>query len=107
MVKETPSLGRIAAMVAFTLSCFAILLFLWISFGGTVPLKPEGYRFTAAFPEAATLVEEADVRLAGVNVGKVRPSSPRSSSRAGTPRSRATRARSCVRRPCSARPTSS
>ncbi|MEJ7785314.1 MAG: MlaD family protein [Solirubrobacteraceae bacterium] len=72
MVKETPSLGRIAAMVAFTLSCFAILLFLWISFGGTVPLKPEGYRFTAAFPEAATLVEEADVRLAGVNVGKVR-----------------------------------
>jgi len=72
MVKETPSLGRIAAMVAFTFSCFAILLFLWISFGGTVPLKPEGYRFTAAFPEAATLVEEADVRLAGVNIGKVR-----------------------------------
>jgi len=72
MVKEIPSVGRIAAVVAFTLSCFAILLFLWISFGGAVPLKPEGYRFTAAFPEASTLVEEADVRLAGVNVGKVR-----------------------------------
>ncbi len=59
-------------MVAFTLSCFGILLYLWLAFGGTIPLKPEGYRFSAAFPEAATLVEEADVRLAGVNVGKVR-----------------------------------
>lgn len=72
MVKDTPSIGKIAAMIAFTLSCFGILLFLWLSFGGSVPLNPEGYRFTAAFPEAATLVEEADVRLAGVNVGKVK-----------------------------------
>lgn len=59
-------------MVAFTLSCFGILLYLWLAFGGSVPLKPEGYRVAAAFPEAATLVEEADVRLAGVNVGKVK-----------------------------------
>ena len=72
MVKDTPSLGRIAAMVGFTLSCVGILLFLWLSFGGTIPLRPEAYRFTAAFPEASTLVEEADVRLAGVNVGKVK-----------------------------------
>ncbi|HZI91882.1 MAG TPA: MlaD family protein [Thermoleophilaceae bacterium] len=72
MVKETPSVGRIAAMVGFTLSCVGILLFLWLSFGGTIPLRPEAYRFTAAFPEASTLVEEADVRLAGVNVGKVK-----------------------------------
>src|SRR5680860_1574509 len=59
-------------MVGFTLSCVGILLFLWLSFGGTIPLRPEAYRFTAAFPEASTLVEEADVRLAGVNVGKVK-----------------------------------
>ena len=37
-----------------------------------MPLRPEGYRFKAAFPEASLLVEEADVRMAGVNVGKVK-----------------------------------
>jgi phospholipid/cholesterol/gamma-HCH transport system substrate-binding protein len=72
MIKQTPSLGRIVAMIAFTLSVFAILIFLWLAFGGTVPLKPESYRFTVNMPEAATLAEEADVRMAGVNVGKVK-----------------------------------
>jgi len=71
MPKQAPSLGRIAAMVTFALGCFGILLFLWISFGGPVPLKPKGYRFKVAFPEATTLAQEADVRIAGVNVGKV------------------------------------
>ena len=72
MIKQTPSLGRIIAMVAFTLSVFAILIFLWLAFGGSVPLNPEGYRFTAHMREAATLAVEADVRMAGVNVGKVK-----------------------------------
>ena len=64
MIKQTPSIGRLVAMAAFTLSVFAILIFLWLAFGGTVPLKPEGYRFTVHMPEAATLAEEADVRMA-------------------------------------------
>jgi phospholipid/cholesterol/gamma-HCH transport system substrate-binding protein len=72
MIKEAPSIGRIVAMVGFALSCFALLLFLWLTFGGSIPLRPESYRLTAAFPEATTLPEEADVRLAGVNVGKVK-----------------------------------
>jgi phospholipid/cholesterol/gamma-HCH transport system substrate-binding protein len=72
MIKQAPSLGRIAAMVGFTLSVFGLLLFLWIAFGGVLPLRPESYRFKAAFPEAVLLVEEADVRLAGVNIGKVK-----------------------------------
>ena len=72
MIKQTPSMGRIIAMVGFTLSVFAILIFLWLAFGGTVPLKPQGYRFTVNMPEAATLAAEADVRMAGVNVGKVK-----------------------------------
>lgn len=59
-------------MVAFALSVFGLLVFFWVSFGGPVPLKPEGYRFKAAFGEAALLVEEADVRMAGVNIGKVK-----------------------------------
>jgi len=72
MIKRSPSIGRLIAMIAFTLSVFAILIFLWLAFGGTVPLKPEGYRFTVHVREAATLAEEADVRMAGVNVGKVK-----------------------------------
>ena len=72
MIKQAPSIGRIVAMVVFTLSCFALLLFLWLAFGGPVPLKPEGYRFKVHMPEAATLAVEADVRMAGVNVGKVK-----------------------------------
>jgi ABC-type transporter Mla subunit MlaD len=58
--------------VGFALSCFALLLFLWITFGGAVPFKPESYRFTADFPEAITLQKEADVRVGGVSVGKVK-----------------------------------
>jgi len=72
MNKNPPSPGRIAAMVGFTLSVAALLMFLWVSFGGTLPLRPEGYRFKADFPEAALLVKEADVRMAGVNIGKVK-----------------------------------
>ena len=72
MIKQTPSLGRIVAMLTFALSVFGLLMFLWLSFGGPIPLKPESYRLKAHFPEAATLAVEADVRLAGVNVGKVK-----------------------------------
>src|SRR4051794_23295690 len=72
MQKTAPTFGRLAAMVVFALSCFGLLLFLWLSFGGTVPLKPKGYRFDVAFPEATQLGPEADVRIAGVTVGKVR-----------------------------------
>jgi phospholipid/cholesterol/gamma-HCH transport system substrate-binding protein len=72
VIKQAPSVGRILTMVAFALSCFGILLFLWLSFGGSVPLQPEGYRMHVKFPEATQLAQEADVRISGVNVGKVR-----------------------------------
>jgi phospholipid/cholesterol/gamma-HCH transport system substrate-binding protein len=72
VIKETPSLGRLAAMVVFTLSCFGLLMFLWLAFGGPTPLQPQSFRFKVAVPEAATLAQEADVRLAGVNIGKVK-----------------------------------
>jgi phospholipid/cholesterol/gamma-HCH transport system substrate-binding protein len=75
MQKQAPSLGRIFVMVTFTLSCFGLLLYLWLSFGGSIPLKPNGYRFKVAFPEATQLGVEADVRIAGVSVGKVRAKS--------------------------------
>jgi phospholipid/cholesterol/gamma-HCH transport system substrate-binding protein len=72
MQKQAPSIGRILVAAGFTLSCFALLLFLWVTFGGPIPFKPESYRFTADFPEAITLQKEADVRIGGVSVGKVK-----------------------------------
>jgi phospholipid/cholesterol/gamma-HCH transport system substrate-binding protein len=74
--KNAPSFGRIAAMVVFALSCFGLLLFLWLAFGGPVPLKPEGYRVNASFAEATQLSTEADVRISGVPVGKVKTIEP-------------------------------
>ena len=72
MQKQAPSAGRILVAVGFTLSCFALLLFLWVTFGGAVPFKPASYKISADFPEAITLQKEADVRVAGVTVGKVK-----------------------------------
>jgi len=72
MVKDTPNVKQLAAMAGFALSVFGLLLFLWLAFGGSLPLKAKGYEFKAAFPEASLLVEEADVRMAGVNIGKVK-----------------------------------
>ena len=72
MIKQAPTLGRVFAMVAFGLSCFAIVLFLWLEFGGPVPLKAEGYRVKVAFPEAVGLAEDVDVRSAGISIGTVR-----------------------------------
>ena len=63
--------AQLAAMVIFAFSCFGLLLFLWLSFGGPVPLKPKGYQFKVAFAEATTLADEADVRVSGVSVGRV------------------------------------
>ena len=71
MQKQAPSFWRIAAMVIFALSCFGILTFLWVSFGGSVPLKPKQYELKVDFPEATTLAEQADVRISGVQVGEV------------------------------------
>ena len=123
MQKQAPSIGRILIAVGFTLSCFGLILFLWIAFGGPIPLKPKSYRITAYFPEATQLAVESDVRIGGVSVGKVKaielaPPDQRVNGKDTTEaddRDRARvradlrrrAARSCARRRCSARPTSS
>ncbi|UTI63251.1 MlaD family protein [Paraconexibacter antarcticus] len=71
MNKQPPTLGRIMIMVTFALSCFGLLLFLWISFGGAVPLQPKGYRVKISVAEATQLATQADVRISGVPIGKV------------------------------------
>jgi virulence factor Mce-like protein len=58
--------------VAFAFSCFALLIFLWTTFGGPVPLKPEGYRIKVPFDEGTQLAVESDVRISNVSVGKVK-----------------------------------
>ena len=72
MQKQAPTFGRLLTMVIFALSCFGLLLFLWLAFGGPIPLKTKGYRFEVPVTEANQLAIEADVRSAGVNVGKIR-----------------------------------
>ena len=71
MQTGSPKLSRIITMVLFALSCVGLLLFLWLSFGGTMPFNPQGYRFKVAFQNAFDLADQADVRVAGVSVGKV------------------------------------
>ena len=71
MIKSTPSPLKLATLIGFVLSCVIVLAYLWINFGGSIPLSPEGYRFEVAFPQANELATGADVRIAGVNVGKV------------------------------------
>src|ERR1017187_1645862 len=71
METGSPSVTKIFSMVLFALSCVGLLLFLWLSFGGTIPFNPEGYEFRISFPNAAQLATQADVRIAGVSVGKV------------------------------------
>jgi len=71
MQKIAPSVGRLAIIGIFALSCVGLLLFLWISFGGSVPLQAKGYRFNIIFPQANQLSQQADVRISGVTVGTV------------------------------------
>jgi phospholipid/cholesterol/gamma-HCH transport system substrate-binding protein len=67
----SPPISRVITMVLFALSCVGLLLFLWLSFGGTIPLGAQGYRVNVSFQNAQDLATQADVRIAGVTVGKV------------------------------------
>jgi virulence factor Mce-like protein len=71
MNTTAPTPGRILVIAGFALSCFGLLLYFWLAFGGPIPLKPQGYRVQVAFTDAATLADLADVRTAGVTIGKV------------------------------------
>jgi virulence factor Mce-like protein len=58
-------------MGLFAISCVGLLLFLWLSFGGSLPFSPQGYLVRMSFPYADQLGTQADIRIAGVSVGKV------------------------------------
>jgi phospholipid/cholesterol/gamma-HCH transport system substrate-binding protein len=71
MSKRAPSTGQLLIIAGFALSCFGILLFLWITFGGPTPFKARPYEIKVPFNEATQLAEQSDVRISGVSVGKV------------------------------------
>ena len=71
MNKQRPSNLAVLTMVAFTASCVGLLIFLWISFGGTLPFNAQGYRFSVEFNQATELGSNAEVEIAGVTVGHV------------------------------------
>jgi phospholipid/cholesterol/gamma-HCH transport system substrate-binding protein len=71
MTKQRPSSVAMATIVAFTASCIGLLIFLWISFGGSLPFSAQGYRFSVEFNQATELAPDAQVTIAGVKVGHV------------------------------------
>jgi phospholipid/cholesterol/gamma-HCH transport system substrate-binding protein len=71
MSKRAPSTAQLLVIVGFALSCFGILLFLWVTFGGPTPFKAKPYELKVQFKEATQLAEQSDVRISGVSVGKV------------------------------------
>jgi phospholipid/cholesterol/gamma-HCH transport system substrate-binding protein len=71
MSKRAPSTTQLLVIAGFALSCFGILLFLWVTFGGPTPFKAKPYEIKVPFNEATQLAEQSDVRISGVNIGKV------------------------------------
>jgi ABC-type transporter Mla subunit MlaD len=71
MSKRAPSTAQLLVIAGFALSCFGILLFLWITFGGPTPFKAKPYQIKVPFNEATQLAQQSDVRISGVSVGKV------------------------------------
>ena len=71
MVTQAPKRSAVLMAVAFCLSCIGLAILVWTQFSGTIPFAPAGYRIHAVFPETGQLVPGADVRVSGVDVGKV------------------------------------
>jgi phospholipid/cholesterol/gamma-HCH transport system substrate-binding protein len=71
MVTQSPRRSALLVALAFTLSCVGLMIFVWTQFSGTVPFAAQGYQVRGLFKETGLLVSGADVRISGVNVGRV------------------------------------
>jgi virulence factor Mce-like protein len=71
MITRSPSIRVVLTLAAFATACVGLAIYLWLSFGGAVPFAPAGYHLYVPFANAAGLADQADVRISGVNVGKV------------------------------------
>lgn len=77
MVTQAPRRSAVLAALLFCLSCIGLMIFVWTQFAGTIPFAPTGYDAKGLFPETGQLVPGADVRISGVNVGKVTAVQPK------------------------------
>jgi phospholipid/cholesterol/gamma-HCH transport system substrate-binding protein len=74
-VRVSPTALRRArsATLAVFLSILAVVFgYLWVNFGGSIPGITGGYRVTASMSDVQNLVYDSEVRIAGVQVGKIR-----------------------------------
>jgi virulence factor Mce-like protein len=71
MVTQAPPRAAILVALVFILASIGLSLFVWNSLGGSMPMSPQGYRFGVSFENASQLQPNADVRIAGVSIGKV------------------------------------
>ncbi|HVV08324.1 MlaD family protein [Amycolatopsis sp.] len=63
---------RLVILTIFVLLCALIFGYLWVSSGGRLPLvSKDGYRVSLDIPKVSNLVDNSDVTMAGVTVGKV------------------------------------
>ena len=76
----SPPISRVITMVLFALSCIGLLLFLWLSFGGTIPFNAQGYRVQRVVPQRpgpGHPGRRADRRRVGGQGGLASRSTPR------------------------------
>lgn len=71
MNKQAPSIGQMITITGFVLSCFALLLFVWVAFGGPTPLKANSYHLKLPLTQIGQLAEQSQVKISGVEVGRV------------------------------------
>lgn len=63
---------RLCVLTVFVVLCTGIFGYMWINSGGRLPVvSQDGYRITATIPKVSNLVDNSDVTIAGVQVGKV------------------------------------
>jgi len=72
MNKQAPSVGQLIAIAGFALSCFGLLLFVWVAFGGPTPLAARGYEVKVPLTQIGQLAEQSEVDISGVEVGRVK-----------------------------------
>jgi virulence factor Mce-like protein len=71
MVTQAPRRSAIVIALCFALSCIGLTVLVWTSLRGPFPFAAKGYVVRGVFPETGQLVTGADVRISGINVGKV------------------------------------
>lgn len=71
METRTPHWRRLILPVGFALACVLLTLLTFRSFGGSLPLAPQGYRFDVPLPQASNLFPGSGVQIAGVEIGEI------------------------------------